>query len=87
MQAKTVKGITILRQANIEGVLCLECNCQDFDCFQALPSVVEFEGTLCGKTGWNSDRNVAYYQSNARIARAVSRERINAYAISLITKD
>jgi hypothetical protein len=71
MQAKTVKGITILQHATVEGTLCLACNCADFDCFKALPEVVEFEGKLCGKTGWNSDKNLAYYQSNARIALTI----------------
>lgn len=68
MQAKAVKGIRVLYHDTFEGTLCLVCNCADFDCFKALPDVVEFQGKLCGKTGWNSDKGCAYFQSNARVA-------------------
>lgn len=35
-----------------------------------LPSVVEFDGTLYGKSSWNSDNGKAYYRNDLPIALA-----------------
>jgi len=42
-----------------------------YSAFKALPDVIEFEfnGRKYGKTGFNSDTNVAYYSTGAKIAR------------------
>jgi hypothetical protein len=39
--------------------------------FKKLPDAVEYEGRVYGKTGYDSDRNRAYYSTGARIARAI----------------
>ncbi len=53
---------------------CLETECVDFDAYSRLPRVVEMDGRLFGLTGWNSDRQVAFYKTGTRIARAASTE-------------
>jgi hypothetical protein len=54
-----------------DGITCCVVNCSDFDHFQRLPQAVSYNGILCGKSGWNSDKNHAYYQSNASLVRKV----------------
>lgn len=55
----------------IEGTLCIMVYCPDYDHFRQLPQVVSYQGTLCGKTGWNSDSGRAAYQSNAQVVKKV----------------
>jgi len=71
MTAEIETGIVILGSTECEGVGCLVTGCEDYDEFRALPQVVSQSGRLYGRTGWNSDRQVAYYQTNARIAMEV----------------
>ena len=71
MKAKVVQEAIVITNAQIvEGETVLETACRDFDQFLSLPQVVEFEGRVCGKTGWSSDRNYACYRSGAKIARS-----------------
>lgn len=68
MKAKIESGyMTIKYHAKIEGITCCVVDCNDFDCFKSLPHAVSYNGTLCGKSGWNSDKNEAYYQSNVTL--------------------
>ncbi len=53
------------------GVDVLTIPCADSDVLATLPAAVEHAGTLYGRTGWNSDRCVAYFRSDASIARAL----------------
>lgn len=39
-----------------------------FASYEALPSVLSYEGKRYGKTGWNSDNNIGYYRDDAKIA-------------------
>lgn len=52
-------------------VICIVVTCTDFDHYRNLPEAVSYNGIRCGKTGWNSDKNYACYQSNATIVDAV----------------
>ena len=54
----------------VEGVTVVVVGCDGgYDTFKTLPPVVTANGKRCGKTGWNSYRNEAYYQSNANIVK------------------
>ena len=55
-----------------DGVTCVVAECADFEAYKALPSVVEYKGLLCGKTGWNSDTGRAFYSSSANVLKAVA---------------
>lgn len=73
MKATIVPGaIVITSSARIEGELVLETTCRDYDHYKSLPDVVSYSGEMCGKTGWNSDRQYACYKSGARIAKKVA---------------
>lgn len=75
--AKVEHGyLSINYSATIEGVHCVAVNCDGYDTYKHLPAAVRFEEPtgvyrLLGKTGWNSDKNEAYYQSNAMLAKVV----------------
>jgi hypothetical protein len=74
MKAKVLPdAITVEAAHIIDGETVLETTCRDFDHFCSLPAAVEFEGRVCGKTGWSSDTNRACYKSGARVAYAVKR--------------
>lgn len=55
-----------------DGTSCLSVDCPDFDAFKALPVALAYGDVLHGKTGWNSDIGIAYYQSNAILAKVTS---------------
>lgn len=63
--------MTIKYHATIDDITCCVVDCSDFDYFKSLPQAVSYNGILCGKSGWNSDKNEAYYQSNASLVRKV----------------
>jgi hypothetical protein len=56
----------------IEGDSIIEVRCPNYETFSGLPSVLEFEGRLHGRTGWNSDRGLACYKTSAPIAKIVA---------------
>ena len=53
----------------LDGEYVAEVDCHDFKHFQSLPSAIEYDGRLLGKTGWNSDSNRACYKSGAMLAK------------------
>lgn len=69
MKSSIVQGaIVITAHHIIEGETVLETACRDYDHYKTLPAVVSYEGTVCGLTGWNSDRGYACYKSGAKVA-------------------
>lgn len=62
------RTIVVRAQHEVAGDRLLETDCRDYDHYCNLPDVVEYQGTIFGKTGWNSDKQLAYYSSAARIA-------------------
>lgn len=61
--------LVALETGVVEGVTCVSVACTDYDHFRKLPAAISHNGILCGKTGWNSDKHQAYYQSNATLVR------------------
>jgi len=51
----------------VDGIHYAVVDCANYIDYKRLPEVVSYNGQLLGKTGWNSDKNVAYYQSTANI--------------------
>lgn len=69
MIAKIVPGAySIVAAAWVEGTFCLVLDCENYQEYHDLPAALSYEGRVCAKTGWNSDKNVAYYQSNRTVA-------------------
>jgi hypothetical protein len=72
MQAKICGDyLTVVAAWTVEGQTCISVPCADIDTYASLPGAVEFEGRLLGRTGWNSDRGLAYYKTGATLARKV----------------
>lgn len=68
---EVARAIVLLSVQRIEGELVLETTCRDYDHYTSLPEVVAYDGIVCGKTGWNSDKSYACYKSNVSIARPI----------------
>lgn len=66
-----VNAIVLTNVHKIDGATVLETACSNFDTYKALPQVVSYQGIICGKTGWSSDRCYACYKSTAAIATVV----------------
>jgi len=72
MEGKAVLGSVLLLSAHVlEGVLWLEVPCAGYEELKALSAALEYEGRVCGRSGWNSDRGVAYYNSGRKSAVGV----------------
>ncbi len=55
----------------LDGDWWLEIHCPDYDAFESQPKGLTYEGRTFGRTGWNSDRSVAYYTTRQKLAFAV----------------
>lgn len=67
--AKPLNGIVVLEYYKLpDGTNEIVVGCNGYEEMQRLPKVVECEGIVYGFTGWNSDRNVAYYRDDALLA-------------------
>lgn len=63
--------LVALSVERIEGTTCITVSCEDYDTFRKLPNAVRApDGTLCGKSGWNSDSGKGYYMSSVTLLRA-----------------
>ena len=61
------------RQEDVgNGVSCVVLRLRDYDDLANVPSVIEYEGRLHGKTGWNSDRMEVYFRTDANMVRVVA---------------
>lgn len=70
MKAKAIENT--FRVQDIErmpnGVECVIVAGCTYDTLCAFPAGIEVAGKAYGWTGWDSDRNVAYYRSDKRFA-------------------
>ena len=68
MKTKTIKTIdTALLCVNEplpDGTWTASVNVDGWDDVKRLPKVIEINGRLYGRTGWNSDSLVAYYRTD-----------------------
>jgi len=63
--------ISILSVEKYGDLTIATTTCENFNAYLDLPDAVEVEGKVLGKTGWNSDNNVAYFRSDAKLGRRV----------------
>jgi len=69
MKAKPVDGVVIQSIEKLpSGVTVLIVPCADWDVFRTLPNIVEYDNQLYGRSAWNSDRYIAYYRSDCKVA-------------------
>ncbi len=72
-QARTLTDLVPLTSIEYlsNGVQVLLVPCPDHRAYQGLPKAMSYHGQSYGLTGWNSDRCVAYYRSDALMAVAL----------------
>jgi len=73
MQAKAlINAITVRSTETLpNGVKVVQIDVADYIDFIRKPHAIEYDGELYGRSGWNSDRHVAYYRSDIKPALAV----------------
>jgi hypothetical protein len=65
MTATAIKNaINITNIQPCDGNVFLEVSITGYDEYETLPRVVLFQNATYKRTGWNSDRMVAYYKSD-----------------------
>jgi len=70
--ATEIKGIiSVTSHYSLGGCFFLETQCHDYDEYTRIPSAVSFDGRQYGKTGWNSDRGVAYLKTGRPFATCI----------------
>jgi hypothetical protein len=68
MEAKPITNMVVVRAIRVlDAEFIAEVDCNDFDEYKSLPSVIEVQGKYLGKTGWSSDRNYACYKENVSL--------------------
>lgn len=69
--AKAIEAVAVLALETLpNGVKVVTTPCADYQALAALPQAIELEGARYGRTGWNSDRKIAYFRSDATFATA-----------------
>lgn len=63
-------GHLVLCAYQLDGEERLEVPCPDHDSLERLPAALRYGGIVYGRTGWNSDRAIAYYSSARKVALA-----------------
>ena len=70
--AKALEGaLVVLQEFNLGYHTGLTVACGDYGDFRKLPPVVELRGVQYGKTGWDSDKGIAFYRTDVKLAVAV----------------
>ena len=54
-----------------DGTRCLMVAVTDYADYKKTPAAVEYQGRVYGRTGWNSDRMVAYFKSDREFGQKV----------------
>jgi len=72
MQAKSLQNAVTVRATETlpDGVKVVMLDVADYIDFIRKPHAIEYEGQIYGRTGWNSDKCVAYYRTDRLVAFA-----------------
>lgn len=72
--AKPLPDALLVEPSTCDGdhFLTVDIDADDpYGSFKRLPAAVEYAGRIYGKSGYNSDRNKAYYKAGLPLARRV----------------
>jgi len=62
-------SVSVISDYHLDGHWHIEVPCpDDYDTFKALPSGLLYQGRTYGKSGFNSDRHIAYYNTRTQFA-------------------
>tara|TARA_R100000008_G_C3527117_1_gene137177 strand:+ start:448 stop:678 length:231 start_codon:yes stop_codon:yes gene_type:complete len=56
-----------------DGVGVVMIDCYDYVEYKRTPSGIVYDGKVYGRTGWNSDKHVVYYRTDAKPAFGLDR--------------
>lgn len=73
-EARASTSLAVLSHYEFEGETYVELTCRDYEHLCVLPEVIDCQGQELARTGWNSDRQVAYYKSGCLVARPIDRK-------------
>jgi hypothetical protein len=70
MLAQSLQNAISVKQAETlpNGVKVVMIDCCDYYDFTQKPHAVSYEGQVYGRTGWNSDKMIAYYRTDKKVA-------------------
>ena len=73
MQATPLPNALSIRTAEWlpDGVGVVTIDCANYIGFIRTPHAIEYDGTVYGRSGWNSDRCCAYYRTDIKPAFVV----------------
>ena len=72
MEAKIVKNTLLLQSVQAIGRDSIAMvDCLDYEAYRKLPEVIEYQGKMLGKTGWNSDSGYACYKTGVALAKVL----------------
>lgn len=63
--------IPILYEERRGSLIVLMLRCANYLEFKRLPDSVQYHNQVFGKTGWNSDRGVAYFRNDVKLVSAL----------------
>ena len=66
MLATPIENAITIRSAETlpDGVKVVQLDVADYIDFIRSPHAIEYDGTVYGRSGWNSDSHVVYYRSD-----------------------
>jgi hypothetical protein len=73
--AKPLENALIVKSVETlpDGVKVVTLDCRDWAAFGQSPSALEYDGEVFGRTGWNSDKHIVYYRTDAKPAFGLDR--------------
>ena len=77
MQATPIQNALTVRNAETlpDGAKVVTIDVADYMNFINTPHAIEYDGQVYGRTGWNSDKFVAYYRTDKKVARVINASR------------
>jgi hypothetical protein len=74
MLAVARKDLLVIRSHyEIEGEYVCVVDCEDYEVYERLPGVIEANGKLLGKAGWNSDKGYCCYKERVMLGKVIDR--------------
>lgn len=54
-----------------DGVRVVIVTCADYEALRTLPRAISYDSRAYGRSGWDSDRCVAFYRTDVRLAEII----------------
>lgn len=72
MRTQAIKALSVVAAETLpNGVKVAIIPCENYANLKSLPQAIDYDGLRYGRTGWNSDRCIAYYRTDCKVAYPV----------------